>query len=123
MLLNTAIQNGCSQADLPENILILSDMEFDVGTGHGYYGRSSWNPKTLMEGIREKWVRHGYRMPKIIYWNIDARQNNIPEVIGVGDISYVSGMSPSIFEQIMSGKTGYELMMDNLDSERYAVIH
>ena len=122
MLLNTAIQNHCTQADLPENILILSDMEFDVGTGHGYYGRSSWNPKTLMEGIREKWARHGYRMPKIIYWNIDARQNNIPEDIGVGDISYVSGMSAAIFETIMSGKTGLELMMEKLDSERYAVI-
>ena len=123
MLLNTAIQNGCSQADLPENILILSDMEFDVGTGHGYYGRSSWNPKTLMEGIREKWARHGYRMPKLIYWNVQARQNNIPEDIGVGDISYVSGMSPSIFNTILSGKTGLELMMEKLDSERYAVIH
>ena len=102
---------------------MISDMEFDVGTRHGYgYDRSSWNPKTLMEGIREKWARHGYRMPKIIYWNIDARQNNIPEDIGVGDISYVSGMSAAIFETIMSGKTGLELMMEKLDSERYAVI-
>jgi hypothetical protein len=123
MLLDTAIQNGCSQADLPENIIVISDMEFDVGTGHGYgYGRSSWNPKTLMEGIREKWARHGYRMPHLIYWNVDARQNNIPEDMGVGNISYVSGMSPSIFEQIMSGKTGYDLMMEKLNSERYAVI-
>lgn len=122
MLLNTAIQNHCTQDELPENILILSDMEFDVGTGHGYYGRSSWNPKTLMEGIREKWARHGYRMPKIIYWNIDARQNNIPEDIGVGDISYVSGMSAAIFETIMSGKTGLELMKEKLDSPRYECI-
>ena len=124
MLLDTAIQNGCSQADLPENIIVISDMEFDVGTGHGYgYGRSNWNPKTLMEGIREKWARHGYRMPHLIYWNVDARQNNIPEDMGVGNISYVSGMSPSIFEQIMSGKTGYDLMMEKLNSPRYEVIH
>ena len=123
MLLNTAIQNHCTQDELPENILVISDMEFDVGSGHGYgYGRSSWNPKTLMEGIREKWALHGYRMPHLIYWNVDARQNNIPEDIGVGNISYVSGMSPSIFEQIMSGKTGYDLMMEKLNSERYAVI-
>lgn len=122
MLLNTAIQNHCTQDELPENILILSDMEFDVGTGHGYYGHSSWNPKTLMEGICEKWARHGYRMPKIVYWNIDARQNNIPEDIGIGDISYVSGMSAAIFETIMSGKTGLELMKEKLDSPRYECI-
>ena len=121
MLLTTALQNGCSQSDLPENIIVISDMEFDAA--RGYYSRGNSNVKTLMEGIREKWARHGYRMPHLIYWNVDARQNNIPEDIGVGNISYVSGMSPSIFEQIMSGKTGYDLMMEKLNSERYAVIH
>jgi hypothetical protein len=61
-------------------------------------------------------------MPKLIYWNVQARQNNIPEDIGVGDISYVSGMSPSIFDTILSGKSGYDLMMDKLNSPRYEVI-
>ena len=119
MLLQTALNNGCSQDELPQNIIVISDMEFDQGTA--YMNRN--NAKTLMENIREKWARHGYRMPHLIYWNVDARQNNIPEDMGCGLISYVSGMSPSIFEQILSGKTGYDLMMEKLDSERYAVIH
>lgn len=119
MLLNTALSNHCSQADLPENIIILSDMEFDAA--RGYYGRGS-NTKTLMENIRDKWARAGYRVPHLIYWNLNARQNNVPETLGVGAISYVSGMSPSIFEQILSGKNGYDLMMEVLDSERYSVI-
>ena len=119
MLLQTALNNGCGQDELPQNIIVISDMEFDQGTA--YMNRN--NAKTLMENIREKWARHGYRMPHLIYWNVDARQNNIPEDMGCGLISYVSGMSPSIFEQILSGKTGYDLMMEKLDSERYAVIH
>ena len=124
MLLNTAIANRCTQDELPQNIIVISDMEFDAGTGHRSYGynRTTFNAKTLMEGIREKWAQHGYRMPHLIYWNVQARQNNIPEDMGCGLVSYVSGMSPSIFEQIMSGKTGYDLMMEKLDSERYAVI-
>ena len=117
MLLSTAISNNCSQNDLPENIIVISDMEFDVGT----YSRSS-NTKTLMENIREKWARYGYRMPHLIYWNVQARQNNIPEDIGCGLVSYVSGMSPSIFETILSGKTGYDMMMEKLNSARYEVI-
>jgi hypothetical protein len=121
MLLNTAIANRCSQDDLPQNLIVISDMEFDAGCGYYGYGRSN-NTKTLMENIRDKWARAGYRMPHLIYWNVQARQNNIPEDIGVGNISYVSGMSPSIFEQIMSGKTGYDLMMEKLNSDRYAVI-
>ena len=118
MLLQTALNNGCGQDELPQNIIVISDMEFDQGTA--YMNRN--NAKTLMENIREKWARHGYRMPKLIYWNVDARQNNIPEDIGVGDISYVSGMSPSIFDTILSGKSGYDLMMDKLNSPRYEVI-
>lgn len=119
MLLNTALSNHCSQADLPENIIVLSDMEFDAA--RGYYGRGN-NTKTLMENIRDKWARAGYRVPHLIYWNLNARQNNVPETLGVGAVSYVSGMSPSIFEQILSGKNGYDLMMEVLDSERYSVI-
>jgi hypothetical protein len=99
-------------------------MEFDQGTESWRYSSndSRKNPKTLMENIRAKWANHGYRMPHLIYWNVQARQNNIPEDMGCGLVSYVSGMSPSIFEQIMSGKTGYDLMMEKLDSDRYSVI-
>jgi hypothetical protein len=43
-------------------------------------------------------------------------------MIGNGNVSYVSGMSPSIFETIMSGKTGYDLMMEKLNTARYEVI-
>ena len=124
MLLNTAIANRCSQDDLPQNIIVISDMEFDVGTGnYSYWNRSnSWNPKTLMEQIRAKWASHGYRLPHLIYWNCQARQNNVPEDIGCGLVSYVSGMSPSIFETILSGKTGVDLMLEKLDSPRYECI-
>jgi hypothetical protein len=123
MLLNTAIQNHCTQDELPQNIIVISDMEFDRGTSHGYgYGRSTWNPKTLMESIREKWARAGYRLPHLIYWNCQARQNNIPEDIGCGLVSYVSGMSAAIFETILSGKTGVDLMLEKLDSPRYECI-
>ena len=122
LLLNTAIANGCSQEDLPQNILITSDMEFDRATS-GWSGSrvNSSNAETVLEGIARKWAEHGYEMPHLIFWNVDARQNNIP-MLGHGRISYVSGFSPSIFETIMSGKTGYDLMMECLDKERYAQI-
>jgi hypothetical protein len=129
MLLNTAIQHKMSQADLPENIIVISDMEFDQATGN-----YSWNTplserearyhevaQTVMETIASKWQHAGYKVPHLIFWNVQARQNNIP-MLGNGRVSFVSGFSPSIFEVIMSGKTGYELMMECLNKERYAVI-
>ena len=118
LLLDTALKNNCSQDDLPQNILIISDQEFDAA--RGYYGRNQ-NTKTLMENIEQKWEAHGYHMPNLIYWNVDARQNNIAMIPKDG-VSYVSGFSPSIFETILSGKTGYDLMMEKLNTERYACI-
>ena len=123
MLLSIAIQNHCTQDDLPQNIIVISDMEFDRGTGYyGYNRMTSANAETTMEGIAKKWAAHGYTLPHMIYWNVDARQNNIPQDLGNGRVSYVSGMSLSIFSTIMTGKTGYDLMMEKLNSERYAAI-
>ena len=132
LLLKTARDNKCSQDDLPQNILIISDMEFDqassggsynwrTGKYEGQYGFTKANADTVLEGIAKKWAAEGYKMPHLIFWNVDARQNNIP-MLGNGPISYVSGFSPSIFQSILTGKTGYDLMMEKLNSERYAVI-
>lgn len=130
LLLDTALKNNCKQEDLPQNIIIISDMEFDSATSSWGYRScgSSWtainhnNAETVMEGVAKKWAAYGYKMPKIVYWNVDARQANIPQDMGNGYVSYVSGMSPSIFQTIMTGKTGYELMMEKLNSNRYAAI-
>ena len=118
MLLRVAVANGCTQEELPQSLIIISDMEFDVGSEN----TTTRGIQTLMESIRSKWADHGYILPHLIYWNCQARQNNIPDDIGCGLVSFVSGMSPSIFDAILSGKNGYELMMAKLDSERYAPI-
>ena len=129
LLLDTAMRNGCKQEDLPRNIIIVSDMEFDSCACPGWGSRgmsftafNHRNADTLLESIAKKWANYGYKMPHLVFWNVDCRNENIP-MLGDGPISYVSGFSPSIFETIMSGKTGYDLMMEKLDSERYACIN
>ena len=121
LLLATAINNNCAQEDIPQNVIIISDMEFNAARGAW-----SWSPKastkTLMEGIEAKWNANGYKMPNLVFWNVQARQNNIPMTVKDG-ITFVSGMSPVIFDMIMKGKTGYDLMMDKLGSDRYKDIH
>ena len=117
MVLNTALHNHCTQDDLPKSIIVVSDMEFDAQ--RGYYGSRNG---TLMENIERKWNQAGYKMPNLVYWCVQARQNNIPMTVKDG-ISYVSGFSPVLFEQVMKGKTAFDLMMDKLNSSRYECIH
>ena len=127
MMLDVAIKNRLSQDEIPENLIIISDMEFNSCVTSGARSTSRWGgyntgvKDTLFEAMAKKWASYGYKMPHLVFWNVDARQNNIP-MLGNGPVSYVSGMSPSIFETIMSGKTGYELMMEKLNSSRYEAI-
>lgn len=116
LLLNTARKNKLPQSEMPERIYIFSDMEFDRCTG--YHTEQGMN--TLLENIAQEWRRYGYELPSLIFWNLSARQENIP-AIG-SRFSYVSGFSMNMIENILSGKDGYSLMLDKLDSERYSVI-
>lgn len=120
LILRTAINNRLKQEDLPETIIIISDMQFDTARGHWYgYGQTN----TLMEGIEQKWINAGYNMPKLIFWNVNATVGggNIPMKDKDG-ITFVSGASPSIFTQVMTGKTGQALMMEALLNKRYEPI-
>ncbi len=116
LILNTAIENNLSQDELPENIIVISDMEFDSARGWRCDGK-----ETLMEGIEKHWEAAGYKMPKLVFWNVNARNDNIPMRDEYG-ITFVSGSSPVTYEMIMSGKSSQELMFDKLNSERYAQI-
>lgn len=115
LILDNAISYHMSQDDLPQNVIIISDMQIDCAVTT----RRGWG-ETEMEAIRKKFESYGYKMPRLIYWNVDARENTILD--NGPDVSYVSGFSPVIFEQILAGKTGYALMMDKLNSDRYSPI-
>ena len=124
MLFDTAVKNHIKQEDMPERIYIFSDMQFDrcVTNGTSYYHYASQSDiDTMMEAEKKKWVRYGYKLPSVIFWNVNAAfKNNIP-AIGEG-FSYVSGFSPVMIETILSGKDGIDLMLEKLNSERYKMI-
>lgn len=115
LLLNTALNYHMKQEDLPQNIIIVSDMQVDWADKKFVSHKT-----TLMEGIRREWALAGYKMPHLIYWNVNASKNTILD--SDPDVSYVSGASPSIFESILMGKTGYELMMNALNKDKYKEI-
>lgn len=127
MLLKTAMKKSVNPEDMPSRVYIFSDMEFDEcvtsnssSSGWGF-GMNRDSIQTLFEAMKTKWACCGYKMPSCVFWNLNARNNNIP-AIGDG-FSYVSGFSPVMIQQILSGKDGLDLILEKLDSERYAQIH
>ena len=122
LVLSVAVNNRLSQSELPEALIVISDMEIDSAQ-RGWGWRCSENDSNIlteMDTVRAKWAAAGYKMPRLVFWNVRSR-NNI--ILDKGpDVSLVSGASPVIFEQIMKGKSAMDLMYDKLDSERYACI-
>ena len=114
LLMNIATVKKVKKSDIPKTIVVISDMEIDSATGHKL---THGNIVTTMDKIRAKWNSVGLTLPKLVYWNVDARNNTILDE-GPG-VSFVSGCSPTIFKQVLTGKTGVELMLEVLLSDRY----
>lgn len=116
LLLNIATQNNIAPEDMVSRLYIFSDMEFDQGLNLDDMSQCD----TLIESIAKKWEKVGYELPHIIFWNLDSRHNNIPAMNG--RYSYISGFNMNMVESVLSGKTGIDLMLEKLNSDRYAPI-
>lgn len=126
LILNTAVNNHMKQEDLPNRILIISDMEFDGATTMGYYNRNNdFNEKikTLFDIINNKFIKAGYHMPKLCFWNVCSRTTTIPVKEHEFGLSLVSGFSTNIFDLVLSNKMNpLDQMIDKLNVERYQII-
>ena len=121
LLKRIALDPKTNRDDIPETIVVISDMEIDSATSswrNGYWTQKG--TATEMEKIRAQWAADGLKLPKLVYWNVNARNNTILD--SGSDVTFVSGCSPVIFQQVLTGKTGYSLMLDKLLSARYEVV-
>lgn len=121
LILQTAIDNHMKQEELPANILIVSDMEFDSATYQYSYGsRSSSVDQALFKRIREHWEIYGYKLPRLVFWNVCSRTGTIPVKENEMGVALVSGFSPMIADMVMSGELDpYKILVDKLHSPRY----
>lgn len=129
LILMTAVNNHMSQEDIPTNILIVSDMEFDScastnSTRSNGWGSSRRAPTaTLFETIAKKYAAHGYKLPRLVFWNVNSRTGTIPVKQNELGVALVSGFSVNIVNMVMSGKLDpYECLLDVLNTERYQPI-
>ncbi len=111
LILATAIKNKLPQSELPETIYLISDMEFDKAISCD---------KTVFEVAKKTFEEYGYTLPKIVFWNVAARNDNFPITFKENGTALVSGSSPVLFSQILSQDlTPVNLMEQVLGSERY----
>lgn len=120
LILQTAINKNMTQDELPQNILILSDMEFNscVRTN----GRSRLDSR-LFKVIADKYAEHGYKLPRLVFWNIMSRTGTIPVKENDLGVALVSGFSPAIVKMVLSNATDpFECLVEQLNAKRYDAV-
>ena len=114
LILKTAVKNDVAQKDMPERLYIISDMEFDGCVVGG-------NDDTLFNGMRKLYKKYGYDLPQVVFWNVNARQTNMPVTRSQTGVALVSGFTPALFDMLCGDDISPEKVMnDILQSDRYA---
>ena len=112
-ILTVAKAHNVHEDDMPEVLLIMSDMQFDHCT--------NWDD-SAKEMISREYTNAGYTIPSIVFWNIrDA--GNVPVKSNAQGVGLVSGFSPAIVKNIIEMRgdemSPTALMMNTIMVERY----
>ena len=91
-ILSTAIVGAVDQSEMPEMLLIMSDMQFD---------HCAKFDDSAMQMIRRKFTDAGYNVPQIVFWNLNAK-DNVPVKYDTRGVAMVSGFSPAIMKSVLS---------------------
>ena len=120
LILQTAVNNHLSQDDMPKMLTIITDMEFDScvedNDGWLYRGRMAFYDR-----MKVKYAAHGYELPEIVFWNVNARQDTYHTTAHKKGVRMVSGQATNIFKSLIDGKkhTPYDFMLEVVYADRY----
>lgn len=95
-ILEHALTHEVPQSDMPEYLLILSDMAFN---------QASHNSSTAFDIAEKLFALAGYKLPKLVFWNLNAKAGSTPVTKDQSGAALVSGFSPSIAKAIMAANT------------------
>jgi hypothetical protein len=116
-ILDVAVKGNVPQEEMPEMVLILSDMQFDQCVSHD---------DSAIQMIARKYQEAGYTLPKVVFWNLNASYGNSPVKFDKTGTALVSGFSPAIVKPLLSGDletfTPENVMLKTIMSERYKVL-
>lgn len=114
-ILKAAKADSVAPEDMPEKIFIISDMQFDQACNS--------NTRTNFEQIKKNYAKYNYKMPDLIFWNVNGSAN-VPMAIHDTGTCLVSGCSPSILNAVLIGEviSPIDILKQAVYTERYDLI-
>ena len=116
LILNTAINSGATQEEMPKVLYIISDMEFNCAIR---------NPnKTIYENAKEMFELYGYQLPVVVFHNVNSWETQTPVTAHTKGAALVSGAGVASFKEKFDGNvTPMSHMLKVLNSKRYEEVH
>lgn len=116
-ILDVAIENRCSQEEMPKSLIVISDMEIDCCTNQKHR-------ENFYDYVSRVYEEHGYKIPNVVFWNVNSRHDVFLADKDRKGVQLVSGQSASTFKNLIGcvDKTPVEMMYAVLNSERYQEI-
>ena len=115
-ILDTAVNHRVPQDQMPDTLMIMSDMQFD---------RCAKFDDSAMKMIKRKFTDAGYKVPNIVFWNLNAH-GNVPVKHNAVGVALVSGFSPAIAAQVLGADpdqfTPEAIMMKTIMDSRYDLV-
>jgi len=115
LILRAAVKNRIPQDEMPATLYIISDMEFNSCVRNAGL--------TNFENAKMNYEAHGYKLPNVVFWNVQSRNRQQPVTMNEQGVALVSGCTPKLFSMVASGNIDpYSFMMEVVGSERYEKI-
>lgn len=114
LVLDHAKRYNVPAEDMPKNLIVLTDMEFNPGRGYGYHQTSTF------EDVAAEFQAAGYELPTIVFWNMSKQGKSTPVRYDQKGAVLVSGLSPAIMTTVLSGEaTPVAAMLRAVNVPRY----
>lgn len=110
LILCKCLENKLDKKDVPENILIITDITYNVCN----------TIKTDFRYIDNKYKTHNYIKPKLIFWNMIMEENsNFPYLIS-NDIILINGKSKILINHLFKNSFNpQDMISDIIKTEKY----
>ena len=116
LILDTALETGAGRDEMPEVLYIISDMEFNCAVRDPR--------KSVYENARARFEAHGYRMPSVVFQNVNSWQMQTPVTAGTRGTALVSGAGTAPLGEKFDGNvTPMAYMLKVLSGKRYEKVH
>ena len=102
---------GIYAGSVPSTLYVVSDMEFDAALNRA--------DLSVFDGAKLSFQREGFQLPHVVFWNVNARNNQAPATIMDNNVTLVSGLSPTTFAMAVEGKSPRELVDSVVNGPRY----